>query len=73
MTAAAFMAGCTSVTTKGARRRYCLSAGAQYDRRVNRESQASAGVLTGLQGVPQYLKALTDAGQLANFQSLTPG
>ena len=73
MTAAAFMAGCTTLTTRGAQRRYCLSAGAQYDRRVNREGQASAGVIAGLQTVPQYLKALTDSGQLANFQGLTPG
>jgi hypothetical protein len=73
MTAAAFMAGCVSLTNKASWRRYDLSAGAQYDRRVNREGQASAGVLTDLQGVRQYIKALTDSGQLANFQSLTPG
>jgi hypothetical protein len=73
MTAAAFMAGCTALTVRGNQRTLCLSAGAQYDRRVNREGQASAGVLADLQTVRQYLKALTDSGQLANFQSLTPG
>lgn len=73
MTAAAFMAGCSAVTTKSSQRRFCLSAGAQYDRRVNREGQNSAAVLAALQLVRQYAKALTDSGQLANFQSLTPG
>jgi hypothetical protein len=61
------------VTTKDGQRRYCLSAGAQYDRRVNKEGQNSATVITELQNVRQYQKALTDSGQLANFQSLTPG
>jgi len=73
VTAAAFLAGCASVTTKGSQRRFCLSAGAQYDRRVNKEGQSSATVLADLQTVRQYAKALTDSGQLANFQSLTPG
>ena len=73
MTASAFMAGCTGVTTQYRRRAYCLSAGAQYDRRVNREGQDSAATLAELQTVPQFVKALTDSGQLANFQSLTPG
>jgi len=73
MTAAAFMAGCSTVTTKNSQRRFCLSAGAQYDRRVNKEGQSSVTVLAELQNVRQYAKALTDSGQLANFQSLTPG
>ena len=73
MTASAFMAANATLPNKACWRQYVLSAGAQYDRRVNRQGEASAGVLTGLQGVRQYLKALTDSGQLANFQGLTPG
>lgn len=71
MTAAAYMAGCSTLAPKW--RAYCLSAGAQYNRRVNREGQDSAATIAGLLTVRQYLKALTDSGQLANFQGLTPG
>lgn len=73
MTASAFMATNATLANKANWRQYVLSAGAQYDRRVNKQGEASAAVLTGVQGVRQYLKALTDSGQLANFQGLTPG
>ena len=73
MIASAFMAANVTQPNKASWRQYVLSAGAQYDRRVNREGQASAATVTDLQTNKRYLKALTDSGQLANFQGLTAG
>jgi hypothetical protein len=74
VTAAAFMAAQSAVITDELRwRQLNLSAGYLYDQRVNKLGESSAVVLAGIQGNARYLKALTDSGQLANFQSLAPG
>ena len=73
MTAAAFMAGCASRDDQGLAAHATACPPARSTTAASTGGRELGGRPDRLQAVPQYLKALTDSGQLANFQALTPG